>query len=229
LLSALSAALPKFPNPLPPSQFGTHDEWEKREKERAQQTERDHRNNLLRAAKIPKRYVDGIPIQEGPWKKVLDHLIGGLGHGSLFIIIGNRGTGKTHMACEAIKHTTLNLGKPALFTSAIEVFLSIRDCYRGGEQGEREVMNQFAKPQLLVIDEAHERGDTAWEDRTLTHLIDRRYRDMHDTVLISNLSPEAVSESLGPSIIDRVRETGTMLMCNWQSFRQKGRAAGVGA
>lgn len=191
--------------------------------------ERSRRKDLLLAAKIPRRFVEGIPAQEGPWNKVLSRLIGGLGHGSLFIVIGNRGTGKTHMACEAIKHTTLTLGKPALFTSAIEVFMWIRDCYRGGEKGERDVMNQFAKPDLLVIDEAHERGDTAWEDRILTHLVDRRYREKRDTILISNLSPEAVSESLGPSIIDRVRETGTMLMCNWRSFRQKGRPDGGGA
>ena len=79
----------------------------------------------------------------------------------------------------------------------------------------------FTKPKLLVIDEAHERAETAWEQRSLTDIIDRRYRTRLDTIIITNETADACERSLGDSIADRMVETGWMLNFDGPSYRQR--------
>lgn len=102
----------------------------------------------------------------------------------------------------------------------MDVFLAVRETYRREiSQSELEVIESFRKPSLLVIDEVQERGETAWEDRILTNLVDKRYGDGTDTLLIANLKPAALAENLGTSIADRLRETGGIIEATWGSFR----------
>jgi DNA replication protein DnaC len=76
-----------------------------------------------------------------------------------------------------------------------------------------------ASPRPAGIDEAHERGSTDWENRTLTNIIDHRYDAMRCTLLLSNQSKEQFAESVGPSVTSRILETGEAIICNWPSFR----------
>src|SRR5690606_41915006 len=76
-----------------------------------------------------------------------------------------------------------------------------------------------SRPMLLVVDEAHERPDTEAQDRRMREIIDRRYKSERDTLLITNMKPEALGESIGGAAIDRIRQCGGMIPCNWGSFR----------
>jgi DNA replication protein DnaC len=65
-----------------------------------------------------------------------------------------------------------------------------------------------------------ERGETPWEDRLLTHLIDRRYASEKDTLLITNQSKESFIQSIGPSAASRIVEVGGIVTCDWPSYRK---------
>lgn len=134
-------------------------------------------------------------------------------------LIGERGPGKTQMGVALIRDNS-ERGKVSHYTTAMEIFLALKASYRSGAtESEAEILKRFTNPTLLVIDEMQERGETAWEDRLLTHLIDKRYGSERDTLLISNLKQEDFMAALGPSIVSRLIETGGVVNCNWPSFR----------
>jgi len=60
---------------------------------------------------------------------------------------------------------------------------------------------------------------TPWEDRMLTALVDYRYSQKRDTVLISNLKRDEFETSMGNSILSRMVEAGGIIECGWPSFR----------
>lgn len=144
------------------------------------------------------------------------------GHGYLIALVGERGTGKTQLALIAAYESILQLGRPVMYTRALEVFSELRRAYNEDGLSEAAQIERFVRPQLLIVDEAHERGGSPFEDRLLGHLIDRRYgAGVSDTLLISNERPEDFAASMGSSIVDRIRECGDIVECEWPSFRDK--------
>jgi len=53
----------------------------------------------------------------------------------------------------------------------------------------------------------------------LFELLNRRYNDLKDTILIANKSKAEFQDYIGPSLASRMNETGGIVECNWPSFR----------
>ena len=104
--------------------------------------------------------------------------------------------------------------------------MAIKESY--GEKGgtESNAFFPFIQPRLLVLDEVQVRNDTVWEDNALTYLLDRRYGEQRSTILISNLSVDSFVKSIGDSIVSRLEESGAVIVCNWESFRQNPKCTG---
>jgi DNA replication protein DnaC len=144
-------------------------------------------------------------------------------------LLGQRGTGKTQMACEiarAFIARRVEVGKEedfsVLYVRAMELFGALRGAFRkGSDQTEMDVMARFRKVPLLIIDEIQERGETEFEDRMLVLLLDQRYGDMKPTLILSNLARAELAASLGKSVVSRIQEVGTVIECNWKSYRNK--------
>lgn len=179
-------------------------------------------SNILSSADCPRRQLQTTCIDaDSEWRGALEHLKPLVGTGFICALIGKRGTGKTQIAVETIRESASRLRR-AKYLTAMEFFLAIKASYRkDSETTEQEVLASFYSPCLLVLDEIQERGETEWEDRLLTHLIDKRYAAMKDTLLLSNLTEEEFKKSVGPSIISRLIETGGIIECNWSNFRSK--------
>jgi|ETNvirnome_2_300_1030623.scaffolds.fasta_scaffold00725_11 DNA replication protein DnaC len=140
--------------------------------------------------------------------------------GGICIVLGTRGSGKTQSSACAIGHCCQNLKKPALYTKAFDIFLSIRNGNnRNSTTTEQEEIERFIKPHLLVMDAFEVRGDTEFENRVLDHIIDRRYDDRKPTIIITNDSIENMGNVLGPSIMDRIRESGGFIKFKDSSHR----------
>ena len=139
--------------------------------------------------------------------------------GVMLALIGARGPGKTQLAVCAMHRACRSL-QTTRYVKAMDFFSEIKGAYQGGAKDtERSVLSRFCQPRLLVIDGVEERGETAWEDQMLTHVLDKRYDDMKDTILIGNLKPEEFVRSVGSSVESRLRETGGIIVCEWPSFR----------
>ena len=185
----------------------------------------DNRAANLKTAELrqkwnaPARQAEFTPTESGEWGEALEdcrRLV--LGSSGMVAITGERGTGKTQIAVEIMKQWTA-VGKSALFTNALDFFIEIKGCYRKDGASERDVINSFRKPALLVIDEIGKRGETDWENNMLFLLLNHRYNDMKATILIDNNSAADFTRSIGPSIASRMQECGGIIECNWKSFR----------
>lgn len=189
---------------------------------RQKKAETSRRSALFGSSKIPARHKCFVDNPVGQWGLELGRLRERLIDGFLAGLLGKRGTGKTQMAVELIRHTTLELGKPAQFCSAMDFFLEIKSTFgKNSEEDERQVIARFARFELLVMDEFQERGETEWEDRILTHLIDKRYGDQKSTLLIANLGKAEFLKAIGASAKSRMEETGGIIECGWDSFRTR--------
>jgi hypothetical protein len=191
--------------------------------------------NELKHAKCPPRHVSNLGLRSGKgWENAFHQVRAGLGKGSIFVLLGPRGTGKTQMAVEAIaevisdhvEHHIENRGnqplvyRPARYCTALELFSEIKATFQqGASKNESEVIKDFTTPKLVVFDEVTVRGETPWENNVFSHVVDKRYGLFKDTVIIGNFSATEIIATLGPSIASRLEETGGIIECSWSSFR----------
>jgi DNA replication protein DnaC len=155
------------------------------------------------------------------WGSAYKKIEAKLGTGFICSILGEKGTGKTQMAVQLCRENAMNY-RSCKFTSAMDFFLDLKSSYDGNRVSEKTVIENHISPRLLVIDEIEERGGSDWEDRLLTHLVNKRYEAMRDTVIISNLSASDFNKRVASKIISRMIETGGIIECKWKSFRNKG-------
>lgn len=143
--------------------------------------------------------------------------------GAVVALVGPRGTGKTQMATDAafayaMRIRERGMARACRYVRTMEFFMGVKDAY-GTTTSERDVFDSFTIPPLLVLDEVQVRNESKWEDNALTYLIDTRYGACRRTILISNQTVEGFTASMGDSIMSRLSETGTIIPCEWQSFR----------
>jgi hypothetical protein len=167
----------------------------------------------------PEKYLEAVktPPHGKEWLMAKESARERVRMNGIVVLYGKRGGGKTRMAAEL----ALMVGS-SQYRTAMRFFLEVRSTFRkGSERSEMEVIDELAKADLLILDEIQERGETAFEDRLLTHVIDARYSAMKPTILIANLAKSDLAESLGKSIVDRARENGKSIEFNWPSYRQQ--------
>ncbi len=190
--------------------------------------ESDHTKNRqileLRANwNTPLRHMKCAPVttDDSPWAKQYRQIADSFKPrtGKLIAFVGGRGNGKTQMAVQLMKARTMEL-RTALFSTAVEFFIKIKSTYRkDADRDEMEVVKEYQKPSLLVVDEVGKRGGSDWENTMLFELLNRRYNDMKDTILIDNRSRAEFTEIIGPSLASRMNEGGGIIEFTWDTFR----------
>jgi DNA replication protein DnaC len=181
------------------------------------------------AGNFPKRHVrhlDGIDGDNRQWLSVRDDLVNRAvaGDGFLVILLGPRGTGKTQLAVSVAHRICQSLDKGVRYLRARQLFRETRAAFgEGATVDEGDVIKRLASVGLLVIDEVHQRGYTAYEDNTLVEIVDQRYADYEvPTILIANQTKQEFSASIGDSIVSRVHETGEAFVLDAKCYRTPG-------
>lgn len=175
-------------------------------------------------AECPKLHTERLGGVEGPkeWHGLLESLAGKVRKGFLVALTGERGTGKTQLAVNLI-HLAAQIPCRCRYIVAAELFRDIRRTFSSRDENERDVVEKFCEPRLLVIDELHQRAGTEWEHDTLVNIIDARYREMKATLMITNhMESQAFSNMVGDSIASRLLEAGGVITCSWPKFRKQG-------
>ena len=193
------------------------------------------RNKMLHAG-IPPRFVgmtlDGyqapLPKQQSVMRKVRgysDEFPKTYKTGKSMMLLGGVGTGKTHLAC-AIVQRILLCGGSARYVTAMNAIRSIRETWgKGAEKSERDVVEAFAKLDLLVLDEVGQQQGTDNELVLLYDIINARYDQQRPTIIVSNYGVAKVTDYLGERVIDRLRENGgAAVLFDWPSYRKNGKS-----
>lgn len=146
--------------------------------------------------------------------------------GRCLILTGNPGTGKTHLAI-AIARQVMRASGNVLYARAYEVIQAVKETYgKDAKRSEREVIDSFVSPDLLVLDEIGVQFGTDAEKVILYAIINGRYDRGLPTVLVSNLDLSEIEHFIGERAFDRLRENGgRALRFKWESFRKTGSAA----
>jgi DNA replication protein DnaC len=138
--------------------------------------------------------------------------------GTVVVFSGMPGTGKSHLAI-AIAQAVMGR-HTALYTSAIDAVRMIRNTWRrDSEQTETQVLNTLASVHLLILDEVGVQYGTEAEQVSLFDIIDKRYRDLMPTILLTNQGKAGLKTFLGDRSFDRLREGGIWIPFDWASQR----------
>lgn len=135
------------------------------------------------------------------------------------VMIGNAGTGKTHLACAIIREAG---GK---YRTAPEIVEEMRRAKSfTATETEAEIIDYYGRVKLLVIDEIG-RGISATDEKYMIYqIVNARYNTRKPTVLISNLGKSDFLQYIGVASADRLVESAEILEMNGESYRSELRA-----
>lgn len=171
---------------------------------------------------LPARHAGFVPdlTLDTPWRRTFHALRDKLGTGFTAALCGGRGNGKTQMAVLLCQCEKLERRGTASFATATDFLMDVKATYRqGSDKCEADVLRDYLAPTLLVLDEFDKRAGTEWEQSLLFHLLNHRYNAVKDTLLVSNLAPDAFKALVGESVASRMQEGGGIVECAWPSFR----------
>ncbi len=198
-------------------------------KEEAARRERQHVEALFHRSGIPARYVgctlDNYITETAGQKRALDiarrYVEAFPSRGASLVLCGKPGTGKTHLAC-AVGRAVTERRHSVVFETVIAAIRHIKDTYRkDSERSESEAVDDFLRPDLLILDEVGAQIGSEHEKLLLFEIINERYQACRATILISNLTREELNTYLGDRVMDRFRESGAVVAFDWASYRGK--------
>ena len=132
-----------------------------------------------------------------------------------YYIQGPVGSGKTIQAAflclEAKKRKYLEVtDREILFITVSEFLNMIKVSYSDPESDEQLILDRYSEAEFLVLDDFGPERSTDWAMALLYLLINRRYENLLDTVITSNLTLEELTTKLGderiPARIERMCE-----------------------
>jgi DNA replication protein DnaC len=136
------------------------------------------------------------------------------------LLIGNPGTGKTHLAC-ALAFSACAQGKKARFYTATGLITELVECRE--ERRLQRLQKQLQRFHLLVLDELGYVPFSKAGAELLFEIISRAY-EHHSLMLTSNLPFEEWtevfgSERLAGALLDRLTHRCHILEANGESYR----------
>jgi DNA replication protein DnaC len=134
-------------------------------------------------------------------------------------MMGNMGTGKTHLAVGLIRHATRTLAVSAKYITAPALFSRIRASYNSRSETEADILAELINTPLLVLDEIGVGKGSDNELNVTYSLLGQRYDACRPTIIISNLMSDDLKAWLGERVVDRLRETSPVVLFNWESYR----------
>ena len=157
----------------------------------------------LHAFNVPRKYVNcSLDTFRGN-----DKLVEGCREyrGGGVVLYGNTGCGKTHIAVSLMRETVKTSDKKQWFETVPDLLLRIRSSFRDkASETEEEIVDRYATVPLLVLDDLGSEKATEFAITTLYIILDRRDREMLDTVITTNLSLAEIGEKLSARIASRL-------------------------
>ena len=135
------------------------------------------------------------------------------------VMIGNAGTGKTHLACAIIREAG---GKYRTAPDIVEEMRRAKSFT--ANDTEADIIKYYGHVPLLVIDEIG-RGIAATDEKYMLYqILNARYNTRKPTVLISNHKKADFLQYIGVAAADRLVESAEICELKGESYRRELRA-----
>lgn len=152
--------------------------------------------------------------------------------GCLFIA-GDIGCGKTYLA-SCLCADLMRRGRHVQWCNMSEVLRELRRCFKDSRVSEAEVMRQFTRPGVLVLDDLGKERPTEWAVEQLFYIINARYDKGRPMVVTTNYGGEELVRRLTPradadgyqddttarAIVDRLRGMSCVVKLEGESWRK---------
>lgn len=139
--------------------------------------------------------------------------------GQGLVLMGPRGTGKTHLAAAIAAELMQNLYS-VIFQPVPVLLKRIQATYRKhAEEQEDKLLAALASCDLLILDDVGAEKWTEWVESTLFTIIDERYRHMLPLVITTNCSMEELEAQIGGRSFDRLVEVCRFVRMDAESYR----------
>lgn len=146
----------------------------------------------------------------------------GLKQGASLVLSGKPGTGKSHLAAAILQ--AIMPRHVGAYMTLMDMVRAVRDTWRrDSEISESQLLRKLTEFPLLVIDEIGVQYGTDGERAIVFDVMDRRYREMRPTILMTNLDKDAFREAVGDRVYDRLTEVGRWIPFDWDSYRPQAR------
>jgi len=202
-----------------------------REKEAALEREQLKWKAKINGAAIPERFkdrtLDSYIAKTTGQKKALafskeyaENFDQVMKAGRSAIFVGKPGTGKTHLAI-GIALEIIKQQRSPVFVTVQRLIRRVKDSWHTKNETESEVVDVFASPDLLILDEVGVQFGSEFEKQMLFDVLNERYEKLKPSILLSNIPREQLSDYLGERVTDRLRENGgKMIGFDWDSYRK---------
>ena len=121
-------------------------------------------------------------------------------------VIGENGTGKTHLAMCLAK-------EGATYCLIPELFRTVRE----DMSVEQQTIDRYGECKLLILDEVGRQKGTDFERNLLFEIVDKRWNNMLPTTIIGNIKKTEFVDLYGSATLDRLRPKTVEL--KWKSKR----------
>ena len=118
------------------------------------------------------------------------------------MIIGEYGTGKTHLAA-AISNYLIDKGIPVLFDTFSNHLNKLKAEF---DTDKRTYLQQMKQIPMLILDDVGKEKQTDWTRSVMFDVINYRYEHMTPIVITSNLGTKQLEEYLGGACYSRMCE-----------------------
>lgn len=157
------------------------------------------------AKQVAQSYVEAIELR--------------IKQGQGLVFGGGVGTGKSHLAIGILQ--AVMPAYTGLYTTCQELIQAVRSTWqRSSERTEAQVLKAFAAVDLLVLDEVGVQMGTDNEQQIVFSVLDKRYRDMRPTIILTNQNGQGLQKYLGDRAFDRLKETSKFVHFGWTSYRK---------
>jgi DNA replication protein DnaC len=142
--------------------------------------------------------------------------------GGSLILSGLPGTGKSHLAGAVLQ--AILPAHVGVYVTLMDLIRTLRDTWRrDSEVTETQMLARLQAIPLLVIDEIGVQYGTDGERAILFDVLDRRYRELRPSILMTNLGKEEFRTAIGDRVFDRLTEVARWVSFDWPSFRAQAR------
>lgn len=140
--------------------------------------------------------------------------------GTSAILVGNPGTGKTHLSA-AIAQVVITSGRSVQFTTVGRLLRKVKSTYsKSSALTEDQAIASYLDPDLLIIDEVGVQRGTEAERFILTEVIGQRYEHMRPVIVMGNCTEDDLAAHLGDRLVSRLQEGGgPVIVCDWPDYR----------